>query len=101
MPEPIATLNEESPRANLRKLVRRVFEGMPNGLLEEEAGDLVGAERYERAAGEACRAGHYDQKLTTTAGELTTRLPKLKGTRFTTAVIKRCRRRARRRSKRR
>ena len=94
MPEPIVSLNEESLKAGLRELVRRTVEEMLNGLLDEEADDLVGAERYERAAGrEAYRAGHYERKLTTTSGEVTIRMPKLKGMRFTTAVIERYRRR--------
>ena len=59
MPEPIVTLNEESLKSDLRELVRKTVEDTLNGLLDEEAGDLVGAERYERAAGrEAYRAGH-------------------------------------------
>ena len=51
MPEPIVSLNEESLKADLRELVRRTVEEMLNGLLDEEADDLVGAERYERTAG--------------------------------------------------
>ena len=50
MPDPIVSLNEESLRADLGELVRRTVEDTLNGLLEEEAGDLVGAERYERTA---------------------------------------------------
>ena len=94
MPEPIAALNEESLKTDLRELVRRTVEELLNGLLDEEAGDLVGAERYERTAErEAYRAGHYERKLTTTSGEVTIRMPKLKGMRFTTAIIERYRRR--------
>lgn len=94
MPEPIVSLNEESLRADLGELVRRTVEDTLNGLLEEEAGDLVGAERYERTADrEAYRAGHYERKLATTSGEVTIRMPKLKGMRFTTAIIERYRRR--------
>lgn len=96
MPEPIVTLNEESLRADLRELIRKTVEEMLGGLLEEEAGDLVGAERHERTADrEACRAGRCERKLATTSGEVTIRMPKLKGMRFTTAVIERCRRRQR------
>ena len=94
MPEPIVTLNEESLRGDLRELVRQTVEDTLNGLLEEEADDLVGAERYERTAGrEAYRAGHYDRRLATTSGEVTLHMPKLKGMRFTTAIIERYRRR--------
>ena len=95
MPERIVTFNEESLKPDLRELVRRTVEDTLNGLLEEEeAGDLVSAERYERTAErEAYRAGHYDRKLATTSGEVTVRMPKLKGVRFTTAIIERYRRR--------
>ena len=94
MPDSIVSLNEESLRADLRELVRRTVEEMLNVLLDEEADDLVGAERYERTADrEAYRAGHYERKLTTTSGEVAIRMPKLKGMRFTTAVIERYRRR--------
>lgn len=94
MPDSIVSLNEESLRSDLRELVRRTVEEMLNGLLDEEAGDLVGAERYERTADrEAYRAGHYERKLATTSGEVTIRMPKLRGMRFTTAIIERYRRR--------
>ena len=94
MPEPIVTFNEETLKSDLRELVRGTVEVTLNGLLEEEAGDLVGAERYERTAErEAYRAGHYERSLTTSSGEVTIRMPKLKGMRFTTAIIERYRRR--------
>ena len=41
MPEPIVTLNEESLKDDLRELVRRTVEDTLNGLLDEEADDLV------------------------------------------------------------
>ena len=94
MPEPIVTFNEETLKSDLRELVRRTVEDTLNGLLEEEAGDLVGAERYERTAErEAYRAGHYERGLTTTSGQVTLRMPKLKGMRFATAIIERYKRR--------
>ena len=94
MPEPIVTLNEESLRSDLRELVRKTVEDTLNGLLEAEADELVGAERYGRTAErEAYRAGHYDRGLTTSSGEVTIHMPKLKGARFTTAIIERYRRR--------
>lgn len=94
MPEPIVTLNEESLRSDLRELVRKTVEDTLNGLLEAEADDLVGAERYERTAErEAYRAGHYDRGLTTSSGEVTIHMPKLKGARLATAAIERYRRR--------
>lgn len=94
MPEPIVTLNEESLRSDLRELVRKTVEDTLNGLLEAEADELVGAGRHGRTAErEAYRAGHYDRGLTTSSGEVTIHMPKLKGARFTTAAIERHRRR--------
>ena len=92
MPGPIASLNEESLRADLGELVRRTVEAALNGLHEEVAGCLVGAERHERTAGrEACRAGRYERRLATTSGEVTIKMPKLKGMRVRTAIIERYR----------
>lgn len=67
MPELIVTLSEKSLKTDLRKPMGRNVEEMLNGLLDEEAGDLVGAERFWRAARrEAYRTGHYERKLATT-----------------------------------
>lgn len=67
---------------------------MPNGPPEEEAGSLVDGRRCERTAGrEAYRAGHCERGLATKSGEVTIRIPRLKGVRFTTAIIERYRRR--------
>ncbi len=64
MSEPIVSFNEESLKSELRELVRKTVEDTLNALLDEEADDLVGAERYERTAGrEAYRAGHYEARL--------------------------------------
>lgn len=94
MPEPIAALNEGSPRSDLRELVRKTVEDTLNGLLEAEADKLVGAERHGRTAErEAYRAGHCDRGLTTGSGEVTIHMPKLKGARLATAAIERHRRR--------
>lgn len=63
-------------------------------LLEAEADDLVRAKRYERTAKrETYRAGHYDRGPTTSSGEVTIHMPKLKGARFTTTIIEHYRRR--------
>ena len=94
MPEPIASSNEESLKSDLREPVRRTVEDTPSGPPEEEADDLVGAERCERTAErEAYRAGHYDRGPATSSGEATIHMPKLEGMRFTAATTERCRRR--------
>ena len=41
MPEPIVTLDEESLRPDLRELVRRTVEEMPNGLLDESESEFA------------------------------------------------------------
>lgn len=94
MSDPIVSFDEAAMRGELRELVRRTVEDTLNALLEEEADDLIGADRYERTAGrEAYRAGHYERGLTTTSGQVTLRMPKLKGMRFATAIIERYKRR--------
>ena len=94
MSEPIVTFNENAIKDELREFVRKTVEDTINALFDEEADDLIGAERYERRAKrEAYRAGHYERKLTTTSGQVTVEMPKLKGMRFTTAIIERYRRR--------
>lgn len=90
----IVSVDEESLRGDIRNLVRKTVEDTIYALLDEEASKLVGAGRYERAAGrEAYRSGHYGRKLVTTSGEVESGVPKLRGARFQTAVIERYRRR--------
>ncbi len=94
MSEPIVSFDEEAIKGELRELVRQTVEDALNGLLEVEADDLVGAERYERTADrEAYRSGHYERGLTTTSGQVTLKVPKPRGMRFTTAIIDRYKRR--------
>lgn len=94
MSEPIVSFDEDAVRGELKELVRRTVEDTLNALLEEEADDLVKADRYERTAErEAYRAGHYERGLTTASGQVTLKMPKLKGMRFATAIIERRKRR--------
>ena len=65
-----------------------------NELLEKEAETLPQAARYERnKARQGYRSGHYDRNLTTTSGDVTLHMPRLKGISFETAIIERYRRR--------
>ena len=65
-----------------------------NALLNEEAEELTSAAKYERTESrQGYRSGHYSRKLTTTSGEATLNIPKLKGVPFETAIIERYRRR--------
>ena len=51
MSDPIASFDEAAMRGELRELVRQTVEDTLSALLEEEADDLIGADRYERTAG--------------------------------------------------
>lgn len=65
-----------------------------NNLLEQEAKELTQAAKYERTAQrKGYRSGSYDRKMLTTSGEVTLKVPKLKGIPFETAIIERYRRR--------
>ena len=65
-----------------------------NALLDAEADRLCNAQRYERSeARRDTRAGHYERKLHTKAGEDRLKVPKLRRQTFETATVERCRRR--------
>ena len=94
MSEKIVTLNEEVIKGEIRELVRGSVEETLNNLLEAEADRLTQARRYERSEDrQGYRSGHYDRNLTTTSGEVTLHVPRLKGISFETAIIERYRRR--------
>jgi transposase-like protein len=94
MSEKIVQLNEEIIKSELKELVRSSVEETLNNLLDKEAQELTNAARYERTeARQGYRAGHYDRSLTTTSGDVTLKVPKLKGVPFETAIIERYRRR--------
>ena len=94
MSEKIVQLNEEIIKGQLKELVRGSVEETLNELLEKEAESLTQAARYERnEARQGYRSGHYDRNLTTTSGDVTLHVPRLKGVSFETALIERYRRR--------
>jgi Transposase and inactivated derivatives len=94
MSEKIVQLNEEIIKSELKELVRSSVEETLNGLLEAEAEQLTNAAKYERSTErQGYRSGHYSRGLTTTSGEVTLNIPKLKGVSFETAIIERYRRR--------
>lgn len=79
---------------HLNGIVLETVEQTLNGLLEAEADRLCNAERYERSPERLdTRAGFYERKLHTKAGEVTLKVPKLRKTTFETAIIERYRRR--------
>lgn len=90
MSEKIIHLNEGAIKQELKGLVRNSVEETLNGLLDQEAQELTQAGRYERTQDrQGYHSGHYERKLTTTSGEVTLKMPKLKGVAFETAIIER------------
>jgi putative transposase len=85
--ENVIQINEEAIRDHLGRLVRSTVEETLNGLLDAEANRLCNAEKYQRnSARKDTRAGHYQRKLHTRAGEVTLKVPRLHQT-FETAII--------------
>ena len=90
MSEKIVQLDEEVIKGQIKELVRGSLEETLNELLER----LTQAARYERnEARQGYRSGHYDSNLTTTSGDVTLHIPRLKGVSFETAIIERYRHR--------
>jgi len=78
MSEQIVSVDEGAIKADLRELVKSTVRETINALLDEEADELVGAERYEHTADrDAYRSGHHERRLTTTSGEIEPGVPKL------------------------
>ena len=79
MSEKIVQLNEEIIKGQIKELVRGSVEETLNELLEKEAESLTQAARYERSeARQGYRSGHYDRNLTTTSGDVTLHMPRLR-----------------------
>jgi putative transposase len=87
-------VDEAKLRGHVDEVVRSSVEGTLNGLLDAEADQICRAQRYERSAERVDgRAGHYERKLETKAGEVTLRVPKLRRLPFETAIVERYKRR--------
>lgn len=90
----IVSIDEGKIQSHVNGVVRATVEETLNGLLDAEADRLCGASRYERSeARKDTRAGHYERKLQTQAGEVELKVPKLRTLTFETAIIERYRRR--------
>jgi transposase-like protein len=90
----VIQIDEEQIHQHLGELVRGTVEETLNKLLDAEADQLCNAGRYERTSARTdTRAGHYQRKLHTKAGEVTLQVPKLRQQKFETAIIERYRRR--------
>jgi putative transposase len=90
----VIEIDEARIRDHLGELVRGSVEETLNALLDAEADQLCNAGRYERTeARRDTRAGTYERKLQTKAGEVQLKVPKLRQRTFETAIIERYRRR--------
>jgi putative transposase len=90
----VIRIEEGKIRSHVDQVVRETVEQTLNGLLQAEADELCGAKRYARSPDRLdTRAGHYDRKLQTQAGEVTLSVPRLRNLPFETEIIERYRRR--------
>jgi transposase-like protein len=92
--EGVIRVEEGKIRSHVDQVVLETVEQTLNGLLEAEADELCGAKRYARSPERLdTRAGHYDRKLQTKAGEVTLSVPRLRSLPFETEIVERYRRR--------
>jgi putative transposase len=90
----VIQVDEEQIRSHVDEVVRSSVEATLNGLLDAEADQLCQAKRYERSADRVdTRAGSYERQLTTKAGQVTLKVPRLRSLPFETQIIERYRRR--------
>jgi putative transposase len=90
----VIRVDEQELRGHLDEVVRTSVEETLNSMLDAEADRLCQAKRYERTAERAdTRAGSYERKLVTKAGEVKLKVPRLRSLSFETQIIERYRRR--------
>jgi putative transposase len=90
----VIRIDEGKVRQHVEEVVRSTVEETLNGLLEAEADELCGAKRYQRSVERLdTRAGHYERKFVTKAGEVALKMPRLRNMPFETQIIERYRRR--------
>lgn len=90
----VVQIDDRRIQDHLGELVRGTVEETLNAMLDAEADALCGAQRYERSPDRVdTRAGSYERKLHTRAGEVSLKMPKLRQQTFETAIIERYQRR--------
>jgi transposase-like protein len=90
----VIRVDEQELRGHLDEVVRTSVEETLNSMLDAEADRLCQAKRYERTADRVdTRAGSYERKLQTKAGEVELKVPRLRSLPFETQIIERYRRR--------
>ena len=87
-------IDPEQVRRHVDEVVRGTVEQTLNALLDAEADRLCNAERYARSPDrQDTRAGSYERKLQTKAGEVNLKVPRLRKLPLETSIIERYRRR--------
>jgi transposase-like protein len=87
-------IDSDAVRSHLDELVRSTVEDTLNRLLDAEADQLCNAKRYERSPERSdTRAGSYQRKLQTKAGEVSIKMPRLRSLPYETQIIERYKRR--------
>jgi putative transposase len=87
-------IDSDAVRSHLDELVRSTVEDTLNRLLDAEADQLCNAKRYERSPERSdTRAGSYQRKLQTKAGEVSLKMPRLRSLPYETQIIERYKRR--------
>jgi hypothetical protein len=90
----VVHIDEGKIWGHLDEMVRGTEEQTLNDLLDAEADRLCNAPKYSRSPDRVdSRAGHYERKLLTKAGETKLKVPKLREAIFETAIIERYKRR--------
>jgi putative transposase len=81
-------LNEMMQSADGNELMRRLLGVIVQALVDAEATGFIGAERHERTEGRTTqRNGTRDKTVTTTAGDLTVKIPKVRTGSFFPALL--------------
>jgi putative transposase len=88
------TIDPSKVRSHVDEVVRSTVEETLNAMLDAEAERVCQAKRYERSPQrQDTRAGSYERKLQTKAGEVKLKVPRLRRLPLETAIIERYRRR--------
>lgn len=87
-------IDGDAVRGHLDELVRSTVEETLNQMLDAEADQLCNAKRYERSSERVdSRAGSYNRKLQTKAGEVSLKVPRLRKLPLESQIIERYKRR--------
>lgn len=90
----VIKIDESQLRGHVDAVVRSSVEETLNAMLDAEADQLAGAKRYERSPDRLdTRAGSYQRKLQTKAGEVELKVPRLRSLPFESQIIERYKRR--------